>query len=148
MAEMNNVKKNVADAAVVMANPAPSGPGDLIIHEGAVATIIKRVALGVKGVSRFAGSSFVDNIAEIVRSKKIQDRSIVLKMSSSSISMDLALYAYWGAALPEVAAEVKKVIAQAVLDMTGIPVDKININFRGMDEEVVQEPETEQGEQE
>lgn len=148
MAEMNNVKKAAAEAAVVMANPNPVGPGNLIIHEGAIATIIKRSALSVKGVSRFAGSSFVDNIAEIVRSKKMQDRSIVLKMSSDSISMDLALYAYWGAALPQVAAEVKNVIAKAVLDMTGIPVDKVNINFRGMDEEIVQEKETEQGEQE
>ncbi|MBR2426516.1 MAG: Asp23/Gls24 family envelope stress response protein [Lentisphaeria bacterium] len=146
MAEMNNVKKVATEAVAVMANPSPAGAGDLIIHEGAVATIIKRAALSVKGVSRFAGSSFVDNIAEIVRSKKIQDRSIALRLSSTAISMDLSLYAFWGATLPQVASEVKSVVSQAVLDMTGIPVDKININFRGMDEETAQE--TEQGEQE
>lgn len=146
MAEINNVKKTSAEVVAVMTNPSPSGAGDLIIHEGAVATIIKRAALSVKGVSRFAGSSFVDNIAEIVRSKKMQDRSIALKMSSASINMDLSLYAYWGAVLPRVAEEVKNAVSNAVLKMTGIPVNTININFRGMDEEPAQE--TEQGEQE
>lgn len=146
MADINEVKKTIGEAAVaVMANPEPAGVGDLIIHEGAVATIIKRAALSVKGVSRFSGNSFVDNIAEIVRSKKMQDRSIALKMNSASISMDLSLYAYWGAALPQVAADVKNAVSKAVFDMTGIPVGKININFRGMDEEIVQE--TEEGEQ-
>ena len=146
MAETSNTKRAAAEAVAVMANPTPAGNGDLIIHEGAVATIIKRTTLAINGVSRFSGSSFVDNIAEIVRSKKMQDRSISLKMSSASINMDLALYAYSGAVLPQVASDVKNAVAKAVLEMTGIPVGKININFRGMDDMPV--PEAEQGEQE
>ena len=146
MAETSNTKRAAAEAVAVMANPTPAGNGDLIIHEGAVATIIKRTTLAINGVSRFSGSSFVDNIAEIVRSKKMQDRSISLKMSSTSINMDLALYAYSGAVLPQVASDVKNAVAKAVLEMTGSPVGKININFRGMDDMPV--PEAEQGEQE
>ena len=76
----------------------------------------------------------------------MQDRSITLKMSSTSINMELSLYAYCGAVLPQVASDVKNAVAKAVLDMTGIPVGKININFRGMDD--MPAPETEQGEQE
>ena len=146
MAEISNTKRTVAEAVAVMANPSPAGPGDLIIHEGAVATIIKRTTLAIEGVSRFSGSSFVDNIAEIVRSKKMQDRSITLKMSSTSINMDLSLYAYSGAILPKVASDVKNAVAKAVLEIIGIPVGKININFRGIDDMPV--PEAEQGEQE
>ena len=146
MAETSNTKRAVTEAVAVMVNPTPAGNGDLIIHEGAVATIIKRTTLAINGVSRFSGSNFVDNIAEIVRSKKMQDRSITLKMSSTSINMELSLYAYCGAVLPQVASDVKNAVAKAVLDMTGIPVGKININFRGMDD--MPAPETEQGEQE
>ncbi len=129
------VKRTQRDAVAYMPKPASAGAGDLVIHEGAITTIIKRVALNVKGVSRFAGNTFIDNIAEIVRSKKMQDRSIVLKVNNGSLVIEMALYTVWGAALPKVAADVKTAVAQAITSMTDIPVCKINVNFRGMDEE-------------
>ena len=65
----------------------------------------------------------------------MQDRSIVLKVNNGSLMIEMALYTVWGAALPKVAADVKTAVAQAITSMTDIPVCKINVNFRGMDEE-------------
>ena len=59
--------------------------GQIKIHEGAIATIVRKAACSVPGVTRITGNSFVDNIAEIVGSKKIQDRSIQIAMNNSSI---------------------------------------------------------------
>ena len=39
--------------------------GQIKIHEGAIATIVRKAACAVPGVTRITGNSFVDNIAEI-----------------------------------------------------------------------------------
>ncbi|MBR7156234.1 MAG: Asp23/Gls24 family envelope stress response protein, partial [Lentisphaeria bacterium] len=50
--------------------------GDIKIHDGVIAALARRAALGVEGVSRLAGSQFVDNLAEIVGSRRMQARAI------------------------------------------------------------------------
>ena len=65
--------------------------GQIKIHEGAIATIVRKAACSVPGVTRITGNSFVDNIAEIVGSKKIQDRSIQIAMNNSSVAVELSI---------------------------------------------------------
>ena len=45
-------------------------PGAVKIHENVIATIVRRIACSVEGVSKISGSSFVDNIAEMVGSSQ------------------------------------------------------------------------------
>ena len=40
--------------------------GEVKVHENVIASLVRRAALSVEGVSRLAGSTLVDNIAEIV----------------------------------------------------------------------------------
>ncbi|MBP3393877.1 MAG: Asp23/Gls24 family envelope stress response protein, partial [Lentisphaeria bacterium] len=70
--------------------------GQIKIHEGAIATIVRKAACSVPGVTRITGNSFVDNIAEIVGSKKIQDRSIQIAMNNSSVAVELSINIQYG----------------------------------------------------
>ena len=141
------VKKAPAESFALMAEPdsANSVPGDLVIHESAVSSIVRRAVAGVSGVSRLTGSTFVDNIAEIVRSRKMQDRAIVLHFSEGSVSVEISLYIYFGFSIPEVAGALKKAVSESILNLTGLQVASVDVSVRGIDE--VPTAETEESEQ-
>ena len=92
--------------------------GTVRIHENVIATIVRKMACSVKGVSKISGSSFVDNIAEMVGSKKIHDRSIVVEMGESSVSVEVSINLYYGVSLPQVASAVQEAISRLVKDKT------------------------------
>ena len=71
-------------------------PGAVKIHENVIATIVRRIACSVEGVSKISGSSFVDNIAEMVGSKKMHDRSIIVDMGESSVSVEVSINLLYG----------------------------------------------------
>ena len=134
--EHSAAKKTAAESFALMANPDPENavPGDLVICESAVSSIVRRAVMGVPGVSRFTGSSFVDNIAEIVRSRKMQDRSIVLRFSGDAVSIEISIYTYFGFSIPEVAAALQKTVADTVFSLTGLRVSRVDVDVRGIDE--------------
>ena len=141
------VKKTAANSFALMACPDSVNPvpGDLVIHESAVSSIIRRVVTGVPGVSRLTGSSFVDNIAEIVRSRKIQDRAITLRLSEDSVSVEISLYVYFGFSIPEVAKTLQKDVTEKLVSLTGLKVTNVDVNVRGIDEfPAAESEETEQ----
>lgn len=108
--------------------------GLIKIHEGVIATIVRKSACSVEGVSRITGNSFVDNIAEIVGSKKMQDRSIVVSMGNNNVSVELAINVEYGIRLPEVAANVQSAVAAEIERLTGLAVSKVNVIVREMEE--------------
>jgi uncharacterized alkaline shock family protein YloU len=108
--------------------------GVIKIHEGVISTIVRRSACEVEGVARIAGSTLVDNIAEIVGSKKMQDRSITVCMNGSSVAVELAINVCFGVHLPTVAAGVQVSVAREIHRITGLSVSKVNVIVREMDE--------------
>ena len=87
-------------------------PGVVKIHENVIATIVRRIACSVEGVSKISGSSFVDNIAEMVGSKKMHDRSILVDMGDASVSVEVSINLLYGYPLPQVAAAVQEALAK------------------------------------
>ena len=116
--------------------------GQIKIHEGAIATIVRKAACSVPGVTRITGNSFVDNIAEIVGSKKIQDRSIQIAMNNSSVAVELSINIQYGVQLPAVAAAVQDAVSREIKAMTGLNVTKINVIVREMEDASEDEAET------
>ena len=135
-AEHPNVKKAAAEHYTLMADPEPEKavPGDLVVHENAVASIVRRAVEEIPDISRLTGSSFVDNIAEIVRSRKIQDRAIAIRFSKGSVSIEISIYVYAGVVIPKVAAAMQKAVMDSVTSMTGLRVTAVDVNVRGIDE--------------
>lgn len=116
--------------------------GQIKIHEGAIATIVRKAACSVPGVTRITGNSFVDNIAEIVGSKKIQDRSIQIAMNNSSVAVELSINIQYGVQLPAVAAAVQDAVSREIKAITGLNVTKVNVIVREMEDASEYEAET------
>jgi len=142
-AEHPDVKKAAAEPYTLMADPDPEKavPGDLVVHENAIASIVHRVVEEIPDISRLTGSSFVDNIAEIVRSRKMQDRAITIRFSEGSVAIEISIYVYSGVIIPKVAASLQKAVIDSVTSMTGLRVTGVDVSVRGIDEAPV--PSTE-----
>ena len=131
-------KSNVESATTVLEE---SGVGEVKIHENVISSLARRAALGVEGVSRLAGSLLVDNIAEIVGSRRMQDRSITVTMDESNrVSLEIKLNILLGYRLPKVASEVQQAVISGIESATGMTVTKVNV--------LIQEVETPQEEEE
>ena len=116
--------------------------GQIKIHEGAIATIVRKAACSVPGVTRITGNSFVDNIAEIVGSKKIPDRTIQIAMNNSSVAVELSINIQYGVQLPAVAAAVQDAVSREIKAITGLNVTKVNVIVREMEDASEDEAET------
>ena len=108
--------------------------GTIRILDGTISTIVKRTVLGIEGVARLAGSSLIDDFADLVRSKRMQDRSIQIEHKDQTIAVTVAVNPYFGYKFPALIAEIQKKVSGAVLDMTGIKVASVNVDIRGIEE--------------
>jgi len=117
--------------------------GVVKIHENVISSIVRKAALSVDGISRLAGSSFVDNIAEIVGSRKISDRAISIKLDDDKVEIEIKLNMKFGFKVPEVASEVQTAIIEQVESITGMNVVCVNVVVQEI-EEVAEHAETEE----
>ena len=105
--------------------------GQIKIHEGAIATIVRKAACSVPGVTRITGNSFVDNIAEIQ-----------IAMNNSSVAVELSINIQYGVQLPAVAAAVQDAVSREIKAITGLNVTKVNVIVREMEDASEDEAET------
>ena len=108
--------------------------GTIRILDGAISTIVKRTVLGIEGVARLSGSSLIDDFADLVRSKRMQDRSIQIEHKDQTIAITVAVNPYFGYKFPALIAEIQKKVSKAVLDMTGIKVASVSVDIKGIEE--------------
>ena len=108
--------------------------GTIRILDGTVSTIVKRTVLGIEGVARLSGSSLIDDFADLVRSKRMQDRSIQIEHKDQAIAITVAVNPYFGYKFPALIAEIQRKVSAAVLDMTGIKVASVSVDIKGIEE--------------
>lgn len=116
--------------AVPMALEQSSELGSVQIHDNVISTLVRRAALSVEGVSRLAGSTFVDNIAEIVGSRKIQDRAITIIKNEDAVggvAVEVKLNIRIGFKVPVVAEAVQRAVIEQVEATTGSNVTAVNV---------------------
>ena len=136
------VKKSVNESFASIPGAAfPDGNmiGDIKIHNGVIASIVKEALQKVPGVSRLAGNSMMDNLAEIIGSKQIQNRAISVKFYGESVDVEFSVNIYYGTQLPLVAAEIQEQVSLMLHNVTGLNVGQVNVNIRGIDDPVVPE---------
>lgn len=105
------------------------------VHENVIASLVRRAALSVEGVSRLAGSTLVDNIAEIVGSRRMQSRAITIEMADNNrVSIEIKLILKADFNIPEVAAQVQKAVIERVEKVTGMTVTKVGVLVQDIDE--------------
>ena len=119
--------------------------GTIRILDGAISTIVKRTVLGIEGVARLSGSSLIDDFADLVRSKRMQDRSIQIEHKDDSIAITVAVNPYFGYKFPALIAEIQKKVSKAVLDMTGIKVASVSVDIKGIEERPAENEDADTG---
>ena len=114
--------------------------GSIRILDGAISTIVKRTVLGIEGVARLSGSSLIDEFADLVRSKRMLDRSIQIEHKDQEIVISVAVNPYFGYKFPALIKDIQEKVSAAVLEMTGIAVSSVNVDIRGIEERPAEEP--------
>ena len=121
-------KKNAVSGQAPAVVIEDSGVGDIKIHENVIAALARRATLKIEGVSRLAGSLLMDNIAEIVGSRRMQERAITVMMDENNrVSLEIKLNILIGYRLPAVAAAVQKAVISEIESTTGMTVTKVNV---------------------
>jgi uncharacterized alkaline shock family protein YloU len=115
--------------------------GQIRIHENVIAAIVRKTACGVNGVRRIAGSHFVDNLAEIIGSRRMGDRAMAIRLESNSVAIEVRLNLAFGAHIPTVASSVQSSITAEVERITGLTVTSVTVVIQELEDY-----ETEKGE--
>jgi len=117
--------------------------GDVKIHENVISTLVRQAALEQEGVSRLAGSALVDDIANLVGSRRMQARAITVELGDDNrVSIEIKINLLFGYRIPEVAERVQKAVIRTVEEVTGMVVPKVNVLVQEIEDPA--EPEEEE----
>ena len=131
-------------AAPVTTSLENSEAGEIKIHENVISSLVRRAALGVEGVSRLSGSILVDNIAEIVGSRRMQDRAVAIEiLEDNRVAVEIKINILLGYRLPEVAEKVQKAVVDSVEAATGMTVTRVNVLIQELEEPQAKDEEEE-----
>lgn len=115
-----------------------SAPSGIVrVHESVVVSIVRKAACSVDGVSRLAGNSLVNNLADIVGSRKIFDRSISIVMGENSVSVDIRLVLKYGCNIPQTARNVQETVSEEIRQITGMKIESVNVIIAELEAEEV-----------
>ena len=110
--------------------------GDIKIHESVIASLARRAALNVPGVSRLAGSSLVDNLAEMVGSRRMQSRAVTINLGEKNdVAIEMKVIFKFGFCIPEVAARIQKEVISMVEKTSGMNVTTVNVLVQEIEED-------------
>jgi len=104
--------------------------GSVKISEEVVATIAGLATAEVKGVSSMSGT-IAGGIAEIL-GKKNTGKGVKVEMREDDVDINLYIIAEYGASIPEIAWEIQEKVKKAIEGMTGLKVEKVNVNIEGV----------------
>lgn len=109
--------------------------GPVYIQDSAIVSIVKKNVLEIDGVSRLAGSNFLDSIGELVGSRKILDRSIAVQHKANGpVSINISIVAYFGVRIPALVKEINEKVSAAITGMLGISVKPVTVDVRDLEE--------------
>jgi uncharacterized alkaline shock family protein YloU len=105
--------------------------GDIKVNHTVVASIVRLAALEINGVCA-VGGGFVDGIADLF-SKKESDRGVrVSENEHGNYSIELRVVMEFGTELAKTAYEVQLAVRKQVANMTGKPVEKVDVVIEGV----------------
>ncbi|MDD3118007.1 MAG: Asp23/Gls24 family envelope stress response protein [Victivallales bacterium] len=121
------------------ANEKSTELGLIRIHENVISSLVRKATCQVEGVTRLAGSSFVDNIGEIVGSRKISDRAISIDMGDNAVEIEVKINIAFGNSIPDVADRVQHAVVELVERTTGMTVTHVNVLIQEIEDETTAE---------
>ncbi len=108
--------------------------GGVHIHENVIASVVRKATGKVEGVIRLAGSTLVNNIAELIGNKTIGDRAISVHMEGSTVAIEVKVNILYGYHVPTVAGNIQTVVVEEVEKITGLTVTSVNVIIQELDD--------------
>ncbi len=124
--KQNESEKNASCVCSCGDNPN-AAPGVVKVHESVIASIIRKAACSVDGVVRLAGNTLVDNLAELVGSKKVLDRAINIEMGDNTVEIEIEVVLRFGCRIHEVAGKIQDAVIAEIGRITGMKVPRIDV---------------------
>lgn len=103
--------------------------GNIHISEEVLASISAAAVLEMEGVSGLAGNVSND-LTEL--GKKNLSKGIRVKMQEESVDVDVSVLLTYGHTIPEVGEAIQSAVKSAVESMTGLKVERVNVDVTGI----------------
>ena len=145
MKAANETKKSEPEVQQNTALLEGTEMGDVKIHENVVSALVRQAALDQEGVSRLAGSALVDDIANLVGSRRMQSRAISVELGEDGrVGIEIKLNLIFGYRIPDVALRVQKAVISAVEETTLMTVTRVNVLIQEIEDPVAEAEEAEE----
>jgi len=105
--------------------------GEIHIADEVIAIIAGMAASEVEGIKGMAGN-LAGDIVELLGRKNLA-KGVVVEVGEDSVTLTLSLVVMFGSSIVEVSESVSEKVKSAVETMTGLTVEHININIKGVD---------------
>ena len=104
--------------------------GEVHVADEVVAIIAGLAATEVEGVASMAGNITNELVGKL--GMKNLSKGVKVEVMEGVVSVDLALNIKYGYSIPEVSEKVQKKVSQAIENMTGLEVEKVNVRIAGI----------------
>lgn len=104
----------------------------LKISEEVIGVITGVAASEVEGVFSVGHSSIASNWTEIISGKKNNAKGIKVTMGEGNVSVEVQIVVNYGVRITDVASAVQESVKNAVEEMTGLSVEKVDIKVVGI----------------
>lgn len=104
--------------------------GNIKISDEAISTIAAIAAKSVDCVVDLDGGA-MSNFSEMIGVKD-QTKGVKVTMNADSVSLDINLIVGFGCDIAEVAASVQEAVREHIEKMTGLNVDRVNVNVNSV----------------
>ncbi len=102
------------------------------ISDEVIAVISGIAASEVEGVAAIGTNSIAANWTELISGKKNNSKGIKIEMTDEACNIEIQIVVKYGVSIPEVAANVQYSVKNAVEEMTGLKVEKIDVKVTGI----------------
>lgn len=107
--------------------------GTIRISDNVIAAVVRKYTLEVNGVIRFASTSLVGGLAEMI-GRRNQEGSVVVRLDGDAVNIAVTLVLRFGVKVPEVASLVQEVIRTRVEELTGKHVTSVDVIVQDLEE--------------
>lgn len=107
--------------------------GSIRISENVIAAVVRKYTLEVDGVVRFASSTIVGGLAEMI-GRRNQEGSVAVHLEGEAVNISVTLILEFGVKVPEVASLVQDVIRSRVEDLTGKHVTSVDVIVQDLED--------------
>ncbi len=101
--------------------------GAIQIAENVFASIIKNYTMEITEVMKFASTSVIDNLAEMIGKKNTNKPILVDIDEADQVTVTVNVILKFGCHVPTIAEKIQKLISKKVEELTGKEVVKVNV---------------------